>query len=303
MQQMITVLDFDDLYDREEFYQSAPHQRINLREVPGTNGYCEDTAAETIRERIRAGKPSHIYFLGSGNYHYVSFLLQKEICRDFTLVLFDCHTDLQKPLFPELLSCGCWVRRAMDEMEQRVRNLKEKEDFDAIRPDLDGNEIMDLLGLEPGPMVGRAYKHMLEYRLEPEGGLLVCALGTLEVGGGQIVECSLCLSDILPERRVALAVERVAEDFFLPSPTGQGMPLTREELRQRLEERAPSVFFSSELCAHYFTYMSRQNGAHFVLFDDAGSIRKKLQVARNLGISSAVLAYPQVDDLLPELLK
>ena len=47
---------------------------------------------------------------------------------------------------------------------------------------------------------------MLEYRLEPEGGLLVCALGTLEVGGGQIVECSLCLSDILPERRVALAV-------------------------------------------------------------------------------------------------
>ena len=103
--------------------------------------------------------------------------------------------------------------------------------------------------------------------------------------------------------RVALAVERVAEDFFLPSPTGQGRPLTREELRQRLEERAPSVFFSSELCAHYFTYMSRQNGAHFVLFDDAGSIRKKLQVARNLGISSAVLAYPQVDDLLPELLK
>ena len=103
--------------------------------------------------------------------------------------------------------------------------------------------------------------------------------------------------------RVALAVERVAEDFFLPSPTGQGMPLTREELRQRLEERAPSVFFSSELCAHYFTYMSRQNGAHFVLFEDAGSIRKKLQVARNLGISSAVLAYPQVDDLLPELLK
>ena len=46
---------------------------------------------------------------------------------------------------------------------------------------------------------------MLEYRLEPEGGLLVCALGTLEVGGGQIVECSLCLSDILPERRVQRA--------------------------------------------------------------------------------------------------
>ena len=102
---------------------------------------------------------------------------------------------------------------------------------------------------------------------------------------------------------MALAVERAAEDFFLPSPTGQGMPLTREELQERLEERAPSVFFSSELCAHYFTYMSRQNGAHFVLFDDAGSIRKKLQTARSLGITSAVLAYPQVDDLLEEILK
>lgn len=55
---------------------------------------------------------------------------------------------------------------AMDEMEQRVRDLKEKEDFDAIRPDIDGNEIMTILGIAPGPEVGRAYKHMLEYRLD-----------------------------------------------------------------------------------------------------------------------------------------
>ena len=55
---------------------------------------------------------------------------------------------------------------AMDEMEQRVRDLKEKEDFDAIRPDLNGDEIMQLLGIDPGPLVGKAYKHMLEYRLD-----------------------------------------------------------------------------------------------------------------------------------------
>ena len=60
-----------------------------------------------------------------------------------------------------------WVfSSAMDEMEQRVRDLKEKEDFDAIRPDIDGNEIMTILGIAPGPEVGRAYKHMLEYRLD-----------------------------------------------------------------------------------------------------------------------------------------
>lgn len=103
--------------------------------------------------------------------------------------------------------------------------------------------------------------------------------------------------------RVVLAVERMAEDFFLPSPTGQGVPLSREELRARLDQRAPTVFFSTELCAHYFTYMSRENGAHFILFDDAGSIRKKLQIAARLGIRQAVLAYPEVDDLLPDLLE
>ena len=103
--------------------------------------------------------------------------------------------------------------------------------------------------------------------------------------------------------RVTLAVERVAEDFFLPSPTGQGIPLTPEELQKRMEERAPSVFFSNELCAHYFTYMSRQNGAHFILFDDGGSIRKKLLVAQRLGITGGILAYPQVKDILSHILE
>lgn len=102
--------------------------------------------------------------------------------------------------------------------------------------------------------------------------------------------------------RIVLAVERVAVDFFLPSPTGQGTPISRQELQARINDLAPSVFFSAELCAHYFTYMSKQDGAHFILFDDVGSIRKKLQIAEKLGISQAVLAYPDVDDLLPELL-
>ena len=80
---------------------------------------------------------------------------------------------------------------------------------------------------------------------------------------------------------------------------GDDMTVIRNAL---LEERRPSVFFSSELCAHYFTYMSRENGAHFVLFDDAGSIRKKLLTAQGLGIRQAVLSYPQTADLLGALL-
>lgn len=102
--------------------------------------------------------------------------------------------------------------------------------------------------------------------------------------------------------RVILGVERVAEDFFLPAPNGQGTPLSREALKKRLAERSPTVFFSRELCAHYFTYMSKQSGAHFVLFDDAASIRQKLKLAGDLKIQEAMLAYPQVDDLLAQIL-
>ena len=101
--------------------------------------------------------------------------------------------------------------------------------------------------------------------------------------------------------RVALWVERAAEDFPLPSPSGAGAPLTADELNRRRAEHGPNVFFSSELCAHYFTYMAGEKG-HFVLFDDAGSIRKKLHIASCLGIKTAFLPYLATEDLLAELL-
>lgn len=102
--------------------------------------------------------------------------------------------------------------------------------------------------------------------------------------------------------RVALGIQRTAEDFTLPAPTGSGTPLSREELSRRIQSRGASIFFSDELCAHYFTYMSRQNGAHFVLFDNAGSIRKKIQIARKLGLCACILAWPEVDDILSQIL-
>ncbi|WKX71511.1 CCA tRNA nucleotidyltransferase [Streptomyces sp. XD-27] len=58
------------------------------------------------------------------------------------------------------------LSRAYDGLEERIARLKEKEQLDAIRPDLDGNEIMEILGVGPGPQVGKAYKHLLELRLE-----------------------------------------------------------------------------------------------------------------------------------------
>ena len=55
---------------------------------------------------------------------------------------------------------------AYDSLEKRIAELAAQEDLDRLRPDLDGNEIMRLLGIGPGPMVGRAYRHLLELRME-----------------------------------------------------------------------------------------------------------------------------------------
>ena len=99
--------------------------------------------------------------------------------------------------------------------------------------------------------------------------------------------------------RVVLALQRTAEDFFLPSPTGSGRPLTQKQLHQLMEERSPSVFFSRELCARYFTYMSRDSGAHFVLFDDAQTMAKKVEIARQLSIPTILGAWSDLQDAVP----
>jgi poly(A) polymerase len=56
--------------------------------------------------------------------------------------------------------------RAYDELEQRIAELAEQEELAAVRPDLDGREIMQILGIPPGPLVGRARAYLLEQRLE-----------------------------------------------------------------------------------------------------------------------------------------
>ncbi|HEX4220384.1 MAG TPA: CCA tRNA nucleotidyltransferase [Acidimicrobiales bacterium] len=79
----------------------------------------------------------------------------------------------------ELTRCDCTTRNAakaralgrrMDELETRIAVLREQEELDALRPDLDGTQIMDQLGIAPGRDVGAALSFLLELRLE-EGPL------------------------------------------------------------------------------------------------------------------------------------
>ena len=96
---------------------------------------------------------------------------------------------------------------------------------------------------------------------------------------------------------MALALQRVAEDFFLPSPSGSGTPLSQDELHRRIHQLSPSIFFSQELCARYFTYMSRESGAHFVLFDDGATLRRKLEAAQSLDIHTVLAPWPEIADV------
>ncbi|MGW9630570.1 CCA tRNA nucleotidyltransferase [Agromyces sp. NPDC055520] len=55
---------------------------------------------------------------------------------------------------------------AYDDLEERIAVLAEEEELAAVRPELDGADIMRLLGIAPGPVVGEAYRYLLEVRLD-----------------------------------------------------------------------------------------------------------------------------------------
>ena len=58
------------------------------------------------------------------------------------------------------------LQGAYDELEQRIAQLREQEELDQMRPELDGEEIMAALELQPGPQVGKAYRFLLDLRLD-----------------------------------------------------------------------------------------------------------------------------------------
>ena len=58
------------------------------------------------------------------------------------------------------------LRRAYDDLEERIAVLLEQEELDKVRPELDGNQIAAVLGIEPGPVLGEAYRYLLQVRLD-----------------------------------------------------------------------------------------------------------------------------------------
>ncbi len=108
------IMNFSHVYEEEDFYGDERAVWIDCSDIPGTDCYCTEEAEAAIRSRIRDFPPEGIHFLDSGNFHYVSMLWMEKIRVPFHLLVFDYHSDMQPPLFAELLSCGCWISRALD---------------------------------------------------------------------------------------------------------------------------------------------------------------------------------------------
>lgn len=112
-------------------------------------------------------------------------------------------------------------------------------------------------------------------------------------GGSLAVRLSQASARFDPER-VVLALQRVREDFSLPAPSGSGVSLSQSQLEQILSVIHPNIFFSSELCARYFTYLDHEQGAHFVLFDDLDTLLHKIQIAHRCGIHTILAPWSEV---------
>ncbi len=107
----------------------------------------------------------HLRFHGYGSGEWTDSAVRRyvrdagdQLERLHILTRADCTTRNQRK--------AARLQRTYDDLERRIGELAEAEELGAMRPDLDGNQIMELLDLPPGREVGQAYRYLLELRIE-----------------------------------------------------------------------------------------------------------------------------------------
>jgi poly(A) polymerase len=107
----------------------------------------------------------HLRFHGYGSGEWTDSAVRRyvrdagaQLARLHVLTRADCTTRNQRKAER--------LRRTYDDLETRIADLSEAEELASIRPDLDGNQIMEILDLAPGREVGQAYAYLLEVRLD-----------------------------------------------------------------------------------------------------------------------------------------
>lgn len=118
----ITICNFSNIYGNQPYLEglrlSEKTLWIDLSGISGTDCYCDDEAVAAIRKKMAdAGieNAQGIHFIDNGNYHYMSKIWTDMVQEPFTLVVFDHHPDMQEPRFGDILSCGGWVKKTLDD--------------------------------------------------------------------------------------------------------------------------------------------------------------------------------------------
>ncbi len=111
----------------------------------------------------------HLRFHGYGEGHWTDSAVRRYV-RDAGVELEHLHILTRADCTTRNQRKAERLRRAYEELEWRIDELSAQEELDAIRPDLDGTQIMEFLGIGEGREVGAAYKFLMERRLE-EGPL------------------------------------------------------------------------------------------------------------------------------------
>jgi|SRR5579875_250243 poly(A) polymerase len=107
----------------------------------------------------------HLRFHGYGAGEWTDSAVRRYV-RDAGPLLTRLHALTRADCTTRNARKAARLAAAYDALEARIDVLREQEELDKIRPELDGTQIMSLLGLKPGPLVGKAWNYLLELRLE-----------------------------------------------------------------------------------------------------------------------------------------
>jgi poly(A) polymerase len=107
----------------------------------------------------------HLRFHGYGSGEWTDAAVRRYV-RDAGDQLAELHKLTRADCTTRNPRKAASLRRTYDDLERRIAVLTEAEELASIRPDLDGNEIMGILGIGPGREVGEAYRWLMERRLD-----------------------------------------------------------------------------------------------------------------------------------------
>lgn len=107
----------------------------------------------------------HLRFHGYGTGEWTDSAVRRYV-RDAGPMLLRLHKLTRADSTTRNARRAATLQRAYDSLEQRIAVLEAQEELNAIRPDLDGTQIMEILGIGPSREVGEAYKFLLEFRLD-----------------------------------------------------------------------------------------------------------------------------------------